>query len=189
MTDAAMIGAPRYEREPNDFYETPAWVTRALWRNIHVPTQATIWEPAAGRGAIAKAWEGPNPWLMSDINPMAADVLLLDFLSINLTPDGSIGAIITNPPFKILDAFARHALSFGQENNIPVALLARNEWDCAKGRADLIDQLAMKVVLRKRPIWFPDREQRASPRHNYAWYIWRPGHVGPAQIVYEGDER
>ena len=84
------------------------------------------------------------------------------------------GAIITNPPYKHADAFMRHAMFFCSAPGGPdvLALLFRNDFDTAKKREDAFRHPAFskKLVLTKRPRWFP--EKGPSPRHNYAWYIW-----------------
>ncbi|MCR9254724.1 MAG: SAM-dependent methyltransferase [Alphaproteobacteria bacterium] len=189
MSDTAMLGASRYAREPDDFYRTPAWVTEALLRRLILPFNAKVWEPAAGDGAILDVLEGNGlNTYGSDLNPQRHDIVLGDFLEDDLSAPPGIDAIITNPPFKILDDWARATLRRSDHWRVPVALLARQEWDCAAKRWDLTSSLAMKIVLTSRPIWFPDRELKASPRHNYAWYVWKPGHTGPAQLVYEGRE-
>jgi hypothetical protein len=60
-----------------------------------------------------------------------------------------------------------------------VAILARHEFDCAARRRPLFEdaRFRMKLVLTKRPRWV-DGPQRASPRHNFAWFLWDHQHRG-----------
>ena len=45
-----------YEREGQDFYATPAWVTEALLR--HVRFRGPVWEPCCGDGAMSSVLAG-----------------------------------------------------------------------------------------------------------------------------------
>ena len=88
------------------------------------------------------------------------------------TPAWCTESIITNPPYKLAEAFIRKALELTEPLQGRVAMLLRNEYDCAKSRRDLFEHPAFlkKIVLTKRPRW--STEDKASPRHNFAWYIW-----------------
>jgi hypothetical protein len=52
-------------------------------------------------------------------------------------------------------------------------------YDCAASRRYLFEQqpFAMKLILTKRPKW-KDADHTASPRHNFAWYLWDYRHSG-----------
>ena len=97
----------------DDLYETPPEAVRALLRVEPLPQR--IWEPCAGRGAIVRelaaaghevcamdlvAYEGADPGIESGI----------DFLMEHRAPPG-FACIVTNPPFKLADAFIRHGLT------------------------------------------------------------------------------
>ena len=125
----------------NDLYETPACcVTAALAAGIFPGADAHVWEPCAGRGAIARelmvagyrvtrqdlvAYEGADAGIATPI----------DFLMERSAPDG-VSVIITNPPFKLSDAFIRHGLGLG----LRVIVLLRAMAIEGSGRADLIDR-------------------------------------------------
>ena len=96
----------------DDLYETPPEAVRALLRVERLPYR--IWEPCAGRGAIVRelvaaghdvcamdlvAYEGADPGIETRI----------DFLMERRAPLG-FTCIVTNPPFKLADAFVRHGL-------------------------------------------------------------------------------
>lgn len=52
-----------YERRPQDYYPTPAWVVDALDEVVPLKGRL-IWEPAAGEGAMVRALEalGASVW-------------------------------------------------------------------------------------------------------------------------------
>ncbi len=124
----------------DDLYETPACcVTSAFREGVFSAAGSVIWEPCAGRGAIARElravgfsviahdlvdYEGADPGIASGI----------DFLLERSAPEG-VTAIITNPPFKLADEFIRHGLTL-----VPrVIVLLRAMAIEGSRRADLID--------------------------------------------------
>lgn len=179
MNDPAMADTKTYERLPGDFYETPAWCTERLLDTITFDTQ--IWEPAAGGDAIT------NVLRRYGYDVLSSDIRLGDdFLGDNRVRSAardSARSIITNPPYTLAEEFIEQALAdtfpYGK-----VAMLLRNEFDCAKRRRHLFETepFAHKLVLTKRPLWIENTT--GSPRHNYSWYIWNHDHVGPATIQY-----
>jgi hypothetical protein len=107
-------------------------------------------------------------------------------------------AIITNPPYDdkasgiTTHKSVAHALKLMEPEQGMVAMLLRNEWDCAKkSRPFTKDHPAflMKIVLNFRPRWIEGT--KGSPRHNYSWYVWdwskaiRAPHAKP-EIRYAG---
>ncbi len=176
MKTSAMHGESGYERIANDAYWTPAWCTEALLdRTAFRPV---VWEPACGRGDMVRALESRGHTVIaSDIkiyDPQGGS-FEMDFLSVNPIVDPvGFGAIITNPPYAQAEAFIRKALELATVGNrrVRVAMLLRNEYDSAAGRRYLFEHPAFlkKLVLTKRPRWSADN--KASPRHNFAWYVW-----------------
>jgi hypothetical protein len=175
ILDPSMVGAAKYERVANDLYETPAWVTEVLLRHVRF---GQIWEPARGNGAMQDVIQSHG------IKNIGTD------LPNNFLDMGAATAwdVVTNPPYKHADEFVRHALAITKTHKRKVAMLLRNEWDCAKGRRDILADhpaYTMKIVLLRRPRWFEKKAGDASPRHNYAWYVWDwMNHVSP-NIVYD----
>jgi hypothetical protein len=45
-------GPGAYERQANDYYGTPSWVTELLTNTVRL--RGVVWEPCAGQGALAK---------------------------------------------------------------------------------------------------------------------------------------
>lgn len=180
-----MHGESGYKRLANDQYMTPEWVTEALFQGYPLPRH--IWEPAAGSGAMSRVLGRHYCVLESDIEPTHQDINQRDFFSYTqMTNPWPWDGIVTNPPYSCAQKFIEHALHLSEPKEGMVAMLLRNEYDCAKSRRHLFADhpaFVMKLVLTKRPRWFAD--DRASPRHNFAWYIWAWANVKdswPAQI-------
>jgi hypothetical protein len=180
-------GAARHalSERGNDLYETPPEATRALIRHVALPP--FIWEPAAGRGAIARElraaghavhmtdladYEGADPGIMSGV----------DFLLERQAP--VVGAIVTNPPYKLADQFIRHGLSLG----LPVIVLLRLMAIEGSKRSDIIDGHLHEVWAGKERLpgmhrdgW--DGPRNASTSAPFAWFVFRPEkRVGPTAL-------
>ena len=147
--------------------------------------RGAIWEPAAGDGAMLRV-------LASAGYGVVASDLVGDERGCpnaikrwrNRSPKHVL-AIVTNPPYgKLAEAFVRQALRLTEPVGGMVAMLARNEYDSAKTRRELFDgaPFACKITLTKRPRW--SDENVASPRHNFAWYVWDWEHVGRSHLLH-----
>ena len=182
MTDENMVGKPKYERIEREFYPTiDKDVTRVLCEFLldqeYLKLSSTIWEPAAGEGHMVEVLRE----YFHDKNIFTSDIKYCPKIAndlVNFTGEYRLSenAIITNPPFNKLDQFIEKGILYlrGDENCKVLALLARNELDCAKGRLKYFrdcPEFSDKLVLTWRPKWFEDGT--SSPRHNYAWYIYR----------------
>jgi hypothetical protein len=161
-----------YERKERDLYETPAWVTGALWP--HLPRSPdVVWEPA---DAILEASEKVITVNRSDIATGT------DFLQ--CTDAEGADAIVTNPPYELATEFIKHALELTEPRGL-VAMLLRTDFDHAKTRSNLFaghPAFAKKVVLTKRIKWFED--SRGQPSFNHAWFIWDWQHKGAPTLAY-----
>lgn len=164
-----------YERKERDLYETPEWVTLAL--GPHLPKgQWGIWEPAAGSGKMARALEKMGHFVHQTDIDTGQDFLLSEKPSFT-------HAIVTNPPYAIVDEFIERSLAF--INFGFVAMLLRTDFDHAKTRRPIFADnslFAKKVVLTRRIQWFED--SKGSPSFNHAWFIWDNDHQGPPTLAY-----
>lgn len=183
---SGMLGEAGFKRVEGDRYFTEHWVTRSLLAAMRF--RGLVWEPAAGRGDIAVVLREAGYQVMcSDIvGPRLGCVgaAEADFLTHGSPGDGTF-AVVTNPPYSHAEAFIRKALDLTSRSGGQVAMLLRNEYDCASSRRDLFEResFATKFVLTKRPKWIDDLAQHsASPRHNFAWYVWDYNHSGPSRI-------
>jgi len=173
--DVAM-GNLGYDRVEADFYPTPGWLTEAVvpFLRLHGVTIDThVWEPACGDGAmsgvLARSFDKVTSTDLHNYGAVDARAGV-DFLKQDVHWKGSI---VTNPPYgDLAEAFIRHALKVTTKHRGVVAMLLRNEYDCAKGRSDLfrLHPFARKLVLTTRPRWIED--STGAPRHNYSWFIW-----------------
>lgn len=203
--DPAVIKS-NYARKSQDAYFTQPWVTRALLDTLkqkHIDFKY-VWEPACGRGDMVSVFKEYNYGVAaSDIDLSAYEdsntyKFQKDFIETNRLPSvfkevqAKDIAIITNPPYNIAEKFICHSLGF---NVKLIAMLLRNEWDCAKTRTYMFEEwtlgkrFAMKIVLTSRPRWDDWRNKPKpdkSPRHNYSWFVFVDGWKGPSIIRYAG---
>lgn len=178
-----VLMAATYERREWDHYETEEWVTEVLLRH---ESFTKVWEPAVGKGKIAKLMQRKGVNVRgSDIYDYGCGYEVGDFLM--LWGNSEERDIVTNPPFAedMADQFIEHALILTRPFGGRVAMLLRNEFDCAASRRDIFGKppFACKIVLLKRPRWIDD--STGSPRHNYAWYIWDWSWGKEPTIIYD----
>jgi predicted RNA methylase len=166
-----------YKRQPNEAYDTPPWVTKIIADHLRVREKVrTIWEPAAGQGALAAALvdEGFRVVATTD-----------DFLSRTKTPE-PVDCICTNPPYGDdgrgvqACAFIARALTLTPV----VAMLLRVDFDSGKTRKALFRDcpaFAGKITLLDRIKWF---EGPSSPSDNHAWFVWNRAQKWAPWIAY-----
>src|ERR1700679_1553883 len=97
----------------DDLYETPSVAIEALRNAEKLPD--CIWEPACGPGSIVSALRtaGHRVYATDLVDYGCPDSeARIDFL-MERHPDFYIGAIVTNPPFKLAQEFVTHALALG----------------------------------------------------------------------------
>lgn len=137
-----------------------------------------------------------KPVVCSDIEDYGyPNTKVSNFLSQTIATAPKVNLIMTNPPFNLALQFIEKALELVDQTDGVVAMLLRNEFDCASSRTHLFENhlygfsgydlqlpFSKKLVLTKRPRWIEG--STGSPRHNYAWYIWDTAHEGAPQIVY-----
>jgi len=175
--------APLSERG-DDLYETPPSAIQALLRVEQLPD--VIWEPACGPGAIVGV-------LRSAGHKVYATDLVdygypdseggINFLT-STSPSFAVGAIVTNPPFKIADRFVAHALTLG----IPkIAMLLRLAFLESERRRPILEcgLLARVHVFRNR---LPRMHRagwtgkQATSAIAFGWFVWELGHRGPTEL-------
>jgi predicted RNA methylase len=104
----------------------------------------------------------------------------LDFLEGPMQQHAWIDAIVTNPPFgSDAQKFVERALEY---DVMTVSMLLRSEFRSGKTRRHLFGDCPMyagEIVLTSRPRWdwwFRDKP-KASPRHNFSWFVWDMRHL------------
>ncbi len=169
-----------------DDFPTPPWATRSL-ADIVLPQlgfslkRKSIWEPAAGRGVMARVLaEYTDDVHSSDVHdyggpyPLSA---LGSFVGQGADvadgPDDQADWIVTNPPFKLGTEFFERAIEFAR---VGVALLVRSNWAEGLDRYSRIFSKRPPAVIAQfcervpmvRGRWDPD----ASSATSYAWFVW-----------------
>jgi hypothetical protein len=166
-----------------DLYETPAVAVEALRRVETLPD--TIWEPAAGRGAIVyELRNAGHKVIASDICAYAGFVLdfTADFFTVPTAPLGT-EVILTNPPYRDAAPFVEHALTLCPR----AVMLCRLAFLESARRAPILDagSLARIHVFKSRlPMMHRDgwNGPRASSAIPFAWFVWDREHAGPATV-------
>jgi len=164
----------------DDFHETPDIATQALLR-VEEFTGA-IWEPACGYGAISRILESAGHEVVStDLVSRGYGVGRVDFLMelLPLAPN-----IITNPPFKLAEKFARHAVRLASRK---VALLARLGWLEGRGRRRMFEQVPLArvwVFSARLPMMHRVGYVGAtsSSAIAFAWYVFEHGYDDAPKI-------
>ena len=169
-----------------DLYETPAVAVEALLRVERLPHR--IWEPACGRGAIVNVLRAHGHEVVaSDIADYGLPITPpgyygRDFLLETKAPEGT-EAIVTNPPFMIVEKFVAHALDLCPH----VVMLLRLAFLESERRCEILEGrgLARVHVFRKRlPMMHRDgwAGRKANSGMAFAWFAWERGHTGPTTI-------
>lgn len=183
LSHATQSGRHPLSERGADLYETPACAVEAL---LHVEAPPhRIWEPAAGRGAIAEVLRAHGHFVIaSDLHDWdcPASEFGVDFLRTTKAPTGCT-AIVTNPPGALADEFARHALDLVPE----VYLLLRLAFLESAGRTDILEERGLRKVhvFRNRlPMMHRDgwTGRRASSAICFAWFGWNRDHAGPTVV-------
>jgi hypothetical protein len=181
------VMAQRFEAKDSlDDFPTPPWATRALLEHIILDKNLphhSVWEPACGEGHMAKVLqEYFERVVASDIFAYGCGEVV-DFLA----PQVVRGTdwIITNPPFRLAEAFALKALSLA---NTGVALLVRTVFIESVGRHErlfsrfkpaLVAQFTERVAMVKGRL-----DPKASTATGYAWIVWLKCPTSKTQLIW-----
>jgi hypothetical protein len=161
-----------------EYYTTPARATLGLLSLVRFSYQSRIWEPACGRGDIARLLPPYCKVIASDIEDRGYGKSGVDFLKTFRRVEN----IVTNPPYSLALEFAAHALALATEK---VALLVPDLF--------LEGVRRHKLFLRCRParvLYFVRRlsTQRAGdPRlkngtMRFVWVAWDRQYQGPTTL-------
>lgn len=179
---AVQLGRHALDQRKDDFYETPTEATLALLRSEPMPQ--ILWEPACGKGAISRVLAKHGHQVIStDLVDRGYGEAGVDFLMEQAAPPG-VGAIVTNPPFKLADEFVRHGLRL-----VPsVIMLLR--WAYAEGvsRSDIIDEHLIRVWLGRERLPFMQRDGWSGPVNSnsgapFAWFVFERAPSDPGSFV------
>jgi hypothetical protein len=164
-----------------DCYQTPPPAVEALLRVENIPH--CIWELAAGRGAIARVLRAHgHAVICSDVHDYGNLHFVGDFIAQERMPVGC-ECILTNPPFRSIEAFVAHALKLSPL----VILLARLAFYESDRRTSILENCGLARIhcFRKR-LPMMHRDQWAGRKANsgmaFAWYAFDRAHTGPTTI-------
>lgn len=176
-----------YDRHGEDWYVEPAWCTELLIQAE--PFEGSVWDPACGKGNVVYEFHkrGHNViatdivnrgcWLLYDTH---------DFLAPGpprFEPDN----IVTNPPYRLTEAFIYRALTIARHK---VAMLTNLRFLASQGRYTLFTQTPVRRVhvLSSRPSMPPGdlletgERKAAGGSQDYCWIVWEQGYAGPPTI-------
>lgn len=195
--------ASGHERNRLDRYWTHPWMTIELVKHVgSYILSYPIWECAAGRGDMSRALKEHTKQYVysSDVDMGEFDDTIgpghersfLDEFETPMIDNPEYGyqacqSIITNPPYSepwrgIADDFIEHGLEFIEDGDIDfMAMLLRSEFRSGRSarRQKKFGECPFymgELVLTTRPRWDygdPDAPEKASPRHNFSWFLWK----------------
>lgn len=174
------IASDTENRERDDFYPTPPEGTRALLAVEKF--DGVIWEPACGDGAISKELIAAGYIVGStDLVDRGYGASGIDFL---MEWQPRAPNIVTNPPFKFAEQFARKALDLTTGK---VAMLCRLAWLEGRERKKLFESTPLARVwvfsgrlTMLRGGW--DGGKGGGSMTAFAWFVWEHGHKGPPTL-------
>lgn len=165
------------DRQNDDFYSTPAWVTQALLPRLaltHDGPWRDVLDPCCGDGAILDCFgnELTVGIELDEARAVAAHAKghLITVADALIEPWPVVQLIITNPPFSLAEEFVRRAIGFAAESGATVAMLLRLAFLESSGRAPLHREFPSDVYpLSSRPSFTPDGKTDSCA---YAWFVW-----------------
>jgi hypothetical protein len=184
MAHSANAGRHALKERKDDLYETPPEAIRTLMRAEPLPK--VIWECACGPGSIVRELRsaGHHVYATDLVDYGCPDSESgCDFL-MEQAPSFAVGAVVTNPPYKLASEFVAHALQLG----IPkVCMLLRLAFIESERRRAILDSglLARVYPFRNRlPMMHRDGWDgpRSSSSIPFAWFVWELGHKGPTEL-------
>ena len=178
----ALTNASNKKRRELDFYPTPPDATHALMQFLQLCPSISVYECACGDGAMANVIKTYGHHVIaSDLRDTGYGTPNVDFLKSSV----KAGAIITNPPFNISEAFILHALTLSPV----VAMLMKSQYWHAAKRTALFAEYPPAWVL---PLnWRPDfmnGERGGSPTMDVAWTVWIKGNTDTRYRVLSKDD-
>lgn len=163
-----IIVTDRANRQKDDFYPTPEWVTRVLL-GFH-KFDGEIWEPAAGCGDMAEVLKKAGYEVYAtDLVNRGYCPAGIDFLFENMRAQN----IVTNPPFNLAHEFMEKGLELAERS---LALLLPIRYLCGKKRAEFfLKHPPAKIIVIPNKI---DFHGMGNPMMEFAWYVWDKGAEG-----------
>jgi hypothetical protein len=192
---SATRGVNDPQRQPNEFYETPAWATRAMllelgekWPRFFSRPPGIILDPGAGSGAITRELrrEFPEAHLVAveidevhrdELDPLCNEVHIRDYLSVpvSILGGGMVDLTVGNPPYSgpgrrdLAMEFVEHSM----QGSLVTCMLTRLNWLGSKKRHEFMKKHPPYVcVLSRRPHFLPKSVEKHGDSCEYAWMTW-----------------
>lgn len=175
-----------------DFFPTPPWATRALFRHIVMDAHGSAWDPCAGEGHMAEVLRETFADVhASDIHDYGKGYAVGNFAGRTDLPEAEAQCPFTpdwycyNPPFNAAVDFTIRALNTARRG---VAVLVRSNWaeggdrykELFRSRPPaIVAQFAERVPMVK-GCWDPE----ASTATAYAWFIWDRARAGSTRYAW-----
>jgi hypothetical protein len=176
-----------YEKEKDEFYPTPAVLTRVLLENERF--DGDIWEPACGDGAMSRVLSAAGHTVIStDLIDRGYGEAYIDFLKQDRLRAPNI---VTNPPFGLWKEFAQHAHRLGARKIVLFNKLAiagnqtHSQVMIKTGLARILIVVGRVNIL---PPGAVDKGMNAR-NGNYAWYVWERGNIGDPVMKWLAPEK
>ena len=181
MTQNLSSAVMQQRSEPHDSlddFPTPPWATRALCEFFRAAGEAThimiVREPAANRGYMARPLAEYFGWVeASDVCDYGMGWPVEDYLFPG-NSEGGVSWTITNPPFRLAEAFVDKAL---RTSRLGCAVIVRSAFLEGVGRfARLFSQRPPTDVLQftERVVMHRGRVTAdGSTATAYVWLVWR----------------
>lgn len=172
----------RLSERDNDLYETPPVAVRALLEVEVLPRQ--LWEPACGPGSIVRVLRAFGHEVYAtdlvDYSSPDQDAAGIDFL---MEHGSRPGGVITNPPYRLAEAFIEHALTLCPN----VYMLLRLGFLEGMRRTVLLEHSGLqRIYLFRNRLPMMHRAgwegNKSTSRMAFAWYCWRRGYTGPVEL-------
>lgn len=164
-----------------DDFPTPPWATRGFMEHIIADkgpfAEMSCLEPACGAGHMAKVLKE----YFGDVRSSDAFAYgygeVRDFLSVPYEAN-AVDWVITNPPFRLAEAFIERALIVARRG---VAILARTVFIESVGRYRSIFEFnpptKFAQYAERVPMVRGRLDQKASTATGYAWLVWEKDSV------------
>jgi hypothetical protein len=169
----------------DDFYASPPEAVNGFLSVEREYLPRSIWEPACGDGAIVLPLRAAGYAVHATdlVDRGCPDSLsAIDFL-FPYEPPEPVEGIVSNPPFKLAQAFINRAL-----DRVPyVAMLLRVSFLEGSARRPWFEATPLaRIHVSSRRLPMMHRHEWAGPKSSsaiaFAWFVWDRRHSGPPHI-------
>lgn len=191
-TSSAVMQQRRDPPDALDYFPTPPWATRALFKHVLAgvfsPNIDSLWDPACGGGHMSFVFGQMTtaPVYSSDVFDYGWGHAVGSFVGVGadraecpFRPSW----IVTNPPFAMAEEFAIRAI---EEAECGVALLVRSAWMEGVGRYERIFSKVPPTILapfvERVPMLKGRWDPNASSATAYCWFVWSKPATGETRV-------